>query len=87
MDVQHAQNLGAGHSIELGRATWDNSARSIRNRYATAGGGFSPRSSSEIPIGDLVELVAFAAMHDELTAAQSVTIIQHLAASIQRQRP
>jgi butyrate kinase len=86
MEVEHRTHLGHGHSVELGRATWNlETSRSIRNRYETSNGGFSPRSSSEIPIGDLVPMVKFAAQHDELSPAQCADIIQALAASIERQ--
>ena len=87
MNVQHQRNLNAGHLIELGEATWDPTARSIRNRYPTSTGGFSPRSSSEVPIEDLVDMATFAATHDELSAAQCAEIIRELAESIRRQHP
>ncbi|MUP40133.1 hypothetical protein [Labilibaculum euxinus] len=53
MKVTKTIELGNGHKIEFGSATWDNKAISIRNRYPTSTGGFSPRSSSEIPIEDI----------------------------------
>lgn len=87
MNVQHQLDLGGGHLVELGDATWDPTARSIRNRYPTSTGGFSPRSSSEVPIDDLVDMAAFAARHDELSAAQCAEIIGELPASIRRQHP
>ena len=88
MNVQHSNPLGSGHSIELGESTWDpQNARSIRDRWVTAAGGFSPRSSSEVPIASLVPMLAFAAQHDELTASECADIIAALAASIQRQHP
>ena len=49
-----------GHILELGKATWSEEDTSIKNRYPTASGGFSPRSSSEIPIHDIIEIVKFA---------------------------
>jgi hypothetical protein len=87
LKVQYQTNLGNGHSVELGQGTWDSAARSIRNRYETANGGFSPRSSSEIPIDDIVDMVKFVSKYDELSAAQCAEIIQALAESIQRQHP
>lgn len=87
MKVQHTINLGGGHSIELGDATWDLTARSIRDRYETASGGFSPHSSSEVPMEDLGSMIAFAAEHDELSAAECAKMIIELAASIKRQHP
>jgi hypothetical protein len=81
--VQHTQNLGGGHLIEIGEATWDpQNARSIRDRWPTSTGGFSPHSSSEVPIESLVPMLTFAAQHDELSAAECAEIIAELANSI-----
>jgi hypothetical protein len=88
MNVQHTQNLGGSHLIEIGQATWDpQNARSIRDRWPTTTGGFSPRSSREVPIESLVPMLTFAAQHDELTAAECAEIIAALAGSIKRQHP
>jgi hypothetical protein len=88
MDVQHTNPLGGGHSIELDRSTWDpQGARSIRDRWTTQAGGFSPRQSSEVPIASLKPMIEFAAAHNELTAAECAEIIAALAASIKRQHP
>lgn len=88
MDVEKTKSLGNGHSIELGKSTWDpQNARSIRDRWVTPSGGFSPRSSSEVPIASLVPLLTFAAQNDELSAAECAEIIAALAASIKRQHP
>jgi|SRR6185312_15229093 len=57
MKVEKRINLGNGHSIEFGKATWNEDSISIRNRYPTSTGGFSPRSSSEIPIEDVKIIV------------------------------
>lgn len=88
MNIQHSVTVTAGHTIELGESTWDpQGERSIRDRWATANGGFSPRSSSEVPIASLVPMLKFAAQHDELTAAECAEIIEALAASVKRQHP
>lgn len=88
MNVQHAKQVSAGHSIELGESTWDpQGARSIRDRWTTNSGGFSPRSSSEVPIASLLPMLTFAANHDELIAAECAEIIAALADSIKRQHP
>jgi hypothetical protein len=88
MNVQYVSNVGSGHSIELGESTWDpQGARSIRDRWTTQAGGFSPRSSSKVPIASLVPMLSFAAQHDELTASDCSTIIYELAQSIKRQHP
>jgi hypothetical protein len=87
MNVQQQLNLGGGHVIEIGEATWDPSHHSIRNRYPTATGGFRPHSSSEVPMCDLAPMVTFAAQHDQLSASECAEIIMELAASIKRQHP
>lgn len=61
MNVTDRLEISDGYSIEWGEATWDQSDASVRNRYETASGGFSPRSSSELPIGDLEYLVIHSA--------------------------
>ena len=86
MQVERNRDLGDGHSVEVGRSTWDDNDRSIRNRYSNANGGFNVRGSSEIPLGDLVELVKFAADCDELTEGGCTELIEHLAASIRRRQ-
>ena len=88
MQVQHSYPVGPRHTIEIGLSTWDPTGeRSIRNRWATSNGGFSPRSSSEVPMASLVPMLVRAAQHDELTAAECAEIIAALAASIKRQHP
>lgn len=88
MNVQHSTKAGPNHSIELGESTWNPAGeRSIRDRWVTAGGGFSPRSSSEVPIASLVPMITFAAQFDELTASECAEIIAALAESIKRQHP
>ncbi len=71
MDVTNSIEISDGHTIEWGRSTWDHEAVSIRNRYRTATGGFSPRSSSELPIQDLEHLVT-AACNWNLLDSQSM---------------
>lgn len=88
MDVEHKRELSAGHSIEIGNSTWrDGEERSVRDRWATANGGFSPHSSSEVPMSSLVPMIEFVAEHDELSVRECATIIKALAASIARQAP
>ena len=87
MDVQYTLDLGDGHLIEIGESTWNPRARSIRDRWPTSTGGFSPRSSSEVPMSSLLPMLTFAAQHDELSTAECAEIIEHLAASIRRRRP
>lgn len=49
--------------------------------------GISLRQSSEVPMESLVPMLTFAALHDELSAAECADIITALAASIKRQHP
>lgn len=85
MDVTKTKHLGNGHSIEIGKATWDNTEVSIRNRYPTSTGGFSPRSSSELPIDDVGELVTVVADEDLYPPKRLAELIKILAESIERQ--
>ena len=85
MRVESVVDLGDGHLIEFGRATWDDSAESIRNRYPTSTGGFSPRSSSEFPIEDLEHLIIEAARRDKLPVTVCAHAIAALAESVMRQ--
>lgn len=84
MDVEHRCDLGDGHSIEIGNATWNSGDRSVRDRYPTITGGFNPRSSPEVPMNDLVPILKFVAKHDELSVSQCAEIIAALSASILR---
>nr|CAP47606.1 putative integron gene cassette protein [uncultured bacterium] len=86
MEVRRTIDLGDGHSIEVGTPTWDDSGTqtSIRSRYPTANGGFSPRSSSEIPLGD-VRHIAIAAADDDLLSQQEIAeIMRALSESLLR---
>ena len=60
MDVIFTERIDDLHSIEIGWSTWDRNEVSLRNRYNQESGRFDPRSSSEIPIGDLPELMRVA---------------------------
>ena len=83
MNVQDSTPIKDGHSIEWGGATWDETDLSVRNRYATASGGFSPRSSSEIPLGDLEHLVVKSAerghLSVEMMSSMASALVQALA--------
>jgi len=84
MEVRDKVDLGDGHLIEIGDATWDGSHTSIRNRYPTSTGGFSPRSSSEIPIGDIEYLTIALADRDLLDVSSCARILAALASSLVR---
>jgi hypothetical protein len=85
MDVEEKVDIEEGHSIEWGKASWSDEAFSVRNRYETSSGGFSPRSSSEFPIGDLKHLVVESAKRDLISQDRATKMIEELAASISRQ--
>ena len=87
MKIDHTKELNHGHKIEIGSATWNESARSVRDRWPTANGGFSPRSSSEIPMESLPEIIEFAATHNELSIQDCCRLISALSDSIKRQTP
>ena len=84
MQVQHIVNLGEGHSIEFGQATWNSEAMSIRNRYTTSNGGFSPHSSSELPIEDVSLIVLETLRRDLFSIAETMDIAQGALESIRR---
>jgi len=73
-----------GHVIEIGQATWDEGETSVRNRYPTSNGGFSPRSSSELPIRDLQGIVESVAHEDMFEDKAIAAMILSLSASLNR---
>lgn len=85
MDVHDTIDLGNGHLIEVGASTWDPNSMSVRNRYPTTDGRFSPHSSSEIPLWDLEPLLSVVAKHDLLPPETAAKMIRSLAESIERQ--
>ena len=84
MDVHDTVDLGEGHLIEFGQATWDAAQTSVRNRYPTSTGGFSPRSSSEIPITDIVPVAVETLRRDLLDIQQTMQILQAAVHSLHR---
>lgn len=86
MTVKKTIDLGNGHSIEIGVPTWDDSGEqmSIRSRYPTANGGFSPRSSSELPLADVRHIAVAAGDNDLLTELEISEMISALASSLSR---
>jgi hypothetical protein len=60
MQVIYREEIGPNHSIEIGWSTWNAQEVSIRNRYDSPDGHFSNTASSEIPIGDLPDLLRIA---------------------------
>ena len=85
MKVTDSVRLDDRHSIEFGYATWDGgTSLSVRDRWATANGGFSPHSSSEIPLGSIPDIIIETAKRDLLDVQTAARIIEALAASISR---
>ena len=84
MKVQDTIDLGNGHLIEIGDASWDGSQISVRNRYPTSNGGFSPRSPSEIPLSDIGAIVTAIAQRDLLDVTTITRLIAALTASRDR---
>lgn len=76
VDETKTLDLGGGHKIEFGKASWDETKTSIRNRYPTSTGGFSPRSSSEIPIEDLPVLIIEALKKGYINSIEIKNIIK-----------
>lgn len=80
-------NEESGHAIEIsapGGSSWGGDQRSIRNRYPTRDGGFSPRSSSEFPTCDLEHLVVAAADNGIVEPDAAVAMISALAQMLAR---
>lgn len=84
MNVRETEDLGNGHLIEIGEATWDNKQTAVRIRYPTSNGGFNPHTSSEIPLSDLAPIVMAVAQRDLLDPATTARLIEALAASLMR---
>jgi hypothetical protein len=85
MDVDEHVDIEDGYSIEWGTSSWSDHSLSVRNRYETSTGGFSPHSSSELPIGDLEHLIVESAKRDHIDPDTAARMIEALAASISRQ--
>lgn len=76
MNVKKTIDLGSGHKIELGTASWDKSVETIRNRYPNKTGKFNPHSSSELTIDDLKSLVIEAIKNDYIKKSDILDIIK-----------
>jgi hypothetical protein len=76
MNVHQTIDLGNGHLIEFGDATWDSNQTSVRDRYPTSTGGFSPRSSSETPIRDIARLAVETLGQNLMTTEEATRLIQ-----------
>lgn len=76
MKVDKTIELGSGHKIEFGEASWDATKTSIRNRYPTKTGGFSPRSSSEMPLEDLKIIIKETMANGYLSNREMMEIVE-----------
>jgi hypothetical protein len=76
MKVKKKIELGNGHKIEFGESTWNTHAISVRNRYPNKKGGFSPRSSSEIPIEDVKLIVEESVKNGYISELQMIEIAE-----------
>lgn len=56
MQVLRSERISKRHSVEYGVATWDSKSMSLRNRWDTDAGKFSPHASAEILAKDLMLL-------------------------------
>ena len=84
MRVEIEVNLDNGHSIEFGHSTWDDEKLSVRNRYPRSDGGFSPHSSSELPIEDVLPIALETLKRDFLSQEHTLEILQAALDSIKR---
>jgi len=84
VNVIKTKDLGDGHLLEAGNATWDEMQISVRNRYPTRNGGFNPHSSSEIPLEDVAEIAVFSCDQDLLEQKQLVRILYAVSLALRR---
>ena len=84
MKAQETIDLGDGHQIEIGKATWDETQTSVRNRYLDSTQNVNSRRSSEIALADLSPIFKVIAERDLLDVATTTELIQTLAASLAR---
>lgn len=84
MRVTDSVQIDERHSIEFGHSTWDDTSTSVRDRWVTSSGGFSPRSSSELPLSSIPDIIIETAKRDLLDVQATALIIEALAASIAR---
>jgi len=84
MDVEAKHIVGKGHSIEFDNSTWDKKQKSVRNRYTTAKGGFSPHSSSEMPITDVASMAIQTLNRDFLSLNDALAVLDAAVRSVRR---
>ena len=88
-NTYHTITIDSEHSIEFGKAPWDNSVDTIRRRKNNSGGGYDPFSSSEIPINegflDISRLVCECLKMDLIPRGDMTCLFNELTASAARQ--
>jgi hypothetical protein len=85
VDKSKTRVLGHGHSIEVGKSTWDDAETSVRNRYSTANGGFNQAGSSELPINDVFQIAKVTIEEDLLSPKILSELIGVISDSLKRQ--
>ncbi len=83
MNVPETIDLGNGHLIEIGNASWDDAQTSIRNRYPNSNGE-KTSCTSEIPLTDLESIVVAVVHRDLLDVGTTVRLIEKLTVSLAR---
>lgn len=79
------------YSIEFGVSSWTQNlpeskqSQSVRNRYDTEDGRFTPHNSSEIPIEDIERIVCECMKRDKISILKISNILREAADSIERQ--
>lgn len=83
MEVNENTTKSGGHSIEWGEATWNNSERSIRNRYDNVSTGkFNKFGSSEIPWEDFKMMIKESISRGELNNIELGEILNDISSKL-----
>ena len=70
------------HSIEWGKATWNNIDLSIRNRYDLPSGKFNKAGSGEIPLSDFKTMITESIKRDVFTNSELAEILKTISEQI-----
>ena len=83
MEVKDSTPKSGGHKIEWGKATWNNSEKSIRNRYDnTTTGKFNKTGSSEIPWEDFKMMIKESIARGELNNIELGEILNDISTKL-----
>jgi len=82
MKVLLSKPMSPTCSLEIGLSTWDANEMSIRLRFDGDDGRFDPRSSSEIPMLSLVDIVTYAIKCHQVSTADMAKIIEAAGAEV-----